>query len=160
MKPILAISAAFVAAVSGTPAEAGQATAVMQVRATVVESCSASADPLDFALETATGAKADGQASVKLSCTGPAAYEIGLDMGQNGARRMIDPISGAALAYEIYSDPTRSIRWGNAVGIDTVAGTANIDGKAVLTAYGTIVASAEQTIAGTYSDTVVVTVNF
>lgn len=160
MKPLLALPAVFVAAVSGVPAWAGQADAIMQVRATVVESCSASAHPLEFTLDTAPGARAQGQAAVELSCNGPTAYEIALDTGQNGARQMVDPVSGRMLAYEIYSDAARTVRWGNALGVDTVAGMADLDGKAVLTAYGATLASAERTVSGTYSDAVVVTVNF
>ena len=160
MKLILALLAAFVAAALGTPAEAGQATAVMQVRAVVVESCSVSADTLDFALDTSPGARAQGQASVELSCNGPAAYEVALDSGQNGARQMVDPASGKALPYEIYADAGRSTRWGDTLGSDTVAGTAGADGYARLTAYGATLASADTLSAGIYSDAVVVTVNF
>jgi spore coat protein U-like protein len=160
MKLILALLAAFVATALAAPAEAGQATAVMQVRATVVESCSVTADTLDFALDTTPGARANGQAQVALSCNGPAAYEIALDAGQNGAREMVDPASGTRLPYEIYSDPARTQRWGNALGVDTVAGTAGEDGAAELTAYGATLASADTLVAGTYADAVVVTVNF
>lgn len=160
MKINLALLAAFVATALAAPAEAGQATAVMQVRATVVESCSVSADMMDFALDNAPGARAEGQAAVALSCNGPAAYEIALDAGQNGAREMVDPATGESLAYEIYSDAARTTRWGDALGVDTVAGTAGDDGTAQLTAYGATLAKAEGLAAGTYADSVVVTVNF
>ncbi|QYJ07384.1 Csu type fimbrial protein [Qipengyuania flava] len=160
MKLILTLLALFVATALGTSAEAGQATAVMQVRATVVESCSVSADTMDFALDTAPGARAEGQAGVALSCNGPAAYEIALDAGQSGAREMVDPATGQSLAYEIYSDAARTTRWGDALGVDTVAGTAGDDGTAQLTAYGATLANADGLAAGTYADAVVVTVNF
>ncbi|MBX7482163.1 Csu type fimbrial protein [Qipengyuania qiaonensis] len=160
MKLTIVLPATIVAAALGTPALAGQANAVMQVRAEVVESCSASAGHLEFALDAADGAKALGQAAVVLSCDGPAAYEIALDAGQNGVRRMVDPASGATLAYEIYSDAARSLRWGNTRGSDTVAGMADADGKAVLTAYGATLGGGERLPAGTYADAVVVTVDF
>ena len=160
MKPIFAFSAAITAMTLCTPAEARQAEAVLHVSAVVEESCSASADPLDFVLDTTVGASAHGQASIDLSCSGPTAFEIALDTGQNGARRMLDSASGQTLAYEIYSDAARNVRWGNASGVDTVAGAADANGKATLTAYGSTFANVERVAAGTYSDAVAVTVNF
>lgn len=163
MSRSLAFLVAAAAGATTGPAVAGQATAVMEVRATVVESCSVTADVLDFALDTAPGARAQGQASVALSCNGPAAYEIALDAGRNsrsGERQMLDPESGATLAYEIYSDAARTMRWGNATGVDTLAGTADDDGRAVLTAYGVTLTDGNSLAAGTYADAVVVTVNF
>ena len=153
----LASAAILVAAPAAT---AGQSTATLQVRAVVTESCSVSADTLDFTLDTSPGARAQSQASVDLSCNGPAAYEVALDAGQNGARRMIDPASGKALPYEIYADAARTPRGGDTLGSNTVAGTAGADGKASLTAYGATLASADRLSAGIYSDAVVVTVNF
>ena len=160
MKPIFAFSAAITAMTLCTPAEARQAEAVLHVSAVVEESCSVNANPLDFALDTTAGARAHGQASIDLSCSGPTVFEIALDTGQNGARRMLDSASGQTLAYEIYSDAARSVRWGNASGVDTVAGAADANGKATLTAYGSTFANVERVAAGTYSDAVAVTVNF
>lgn len=163
MSRSLAFLAALPAVALAGPAVAGQASAVLEVRAVVVESCSVTADTLDFALDTAPGARAQGQASVALSCNGPAAYEVALDSGRNGSggvRQMVDPESGRALAYEIYSDAARTARWGNVLGVDTLAGTADADGRAVLTAYGVTLTDGSSLAAGSYADAVVVTVNF
>ncbi|MGI8944470.1 MAG: Csu type fimbrial protein [Qipengyuania sp.] len=146
-----------------SPALAGQASGTMSVSAVVIDNCSVSASPMAFQLGNAPGSSATAQSSVALECNSPMAYEVALDAGRNpdGAhRRMADPGTGALLTYEIYSDPSHSSRWGDRYGVDTVAGTLETDGRAILVAYGAIDPAATRLTPGTYTDTVVVTVAF
>lgn len=149
--------------VQAVPAHAETAGATMAVSATVVETCSVAASPLSFRLANTPGLDAQAQSTIALNCNSATGFEIALDPGGNaagGVRRMVESESGAALAYEIYSDAARSIPWGDDAGVDTVAGAAGPGRGVVFTAYGSIVPSMAQLAPGRYTDTVVVTVNF
>ena len=159
MKAKFALVLSLAVFATATPAFAGETSAIMRVTATVTESCNVSSGALDFQLDNSPRAQAMAQTSVTLRCNRDTPYEVALDGGTNGDRRMVDPVSGDTLAYEIYSDPSRTIRWGNTYGVDTVSGTADAAGEAVHNAYA--VATTDRRIAaGNYADAVVVTVNF
>lgn len=157
-----AVIAAFGSIASPT-VQAQQSTGVMDVSATVTESCSVMASPMTFQFGNAPGSTANAQASVVLECTGQTAYDVALDSGANAvgeSRRMTDADSGHTLIYEIYSDPARNSRWGDKTGIDTVSGIANSQGSAGHVAYGAIAPTDGKIPAGAYTDAIVVTVNF
>ena len=160
------VSVAYIAAIGliGSPTvQAQQSTGVMEVSATVTESCSVTASPMTFQLRNKPGSTATAQASVALECTGQTAYDVALDSGANAlgeSRRMADANSGRTLGYEIYSDSARSSRWGDRTGMDTVSGIADSDGRAEHMAYGAIAPTDGKLSAGTYTDAIVVTVNF
>lgn len=149
--------------VQAVSAQAETTSATMAISATVVETCSVAASPLSFRLANTPGLSATAQSTIALSCNSATGFEIALDPGANAAgdiRHMVDMASGAALEYEIYSDAARSSPWGNNAGVDTVAGAAEAGRDVVLTAYGSIVPSMVELAPGTYTDTIVVTVNF
>ena len=160
-----AIMSAFAAvgSVAVPAAHSQQSSAVMEVTATVTDSCSVSASPMRFRMEKAAGSADFAQASVNLECNGAVAYQIALDEGSNARdhkRRMVDPDIGSALMYDIYSDPAHSARWGSRIGINTVSAQLDHAGTASHTAYGAIAAIDTESPAGTFADSVVVTLSF
>jgi spore coat protein U-like protein len=67
--------------------------------------------------------------------------------------------NGAALVnYRLYRDAGRTQNWGNSIGTDTLAGTGNGAAQAI-TVYGRVPAQSTPA-AGTYTDTVAVTVTY
>lgn len=160
----LIMLAAGAAALSASPAFAATDTDDMLVTATVIDSCTVTASPMAFTgLNTLGTANIDSSAAITLACTPNAAYDVSLDLGTNaGAGTQRELVNGAdstqRIPYNLYSDSARTSAWGTATG-ETVAGTAN-GGVASLTAYGRIPATAAAVTAGSYSDSVTVTVTF
>lgn len=154
--------AALAAASASAPARAGEASAAMPVSLSVSEGCSIAATPMEFAMASASGASARSQATVALACSPHTTYEIAIDRGDNprgGKRRMANSKTGSTIAYEVYRDAARTLRWGDNFGSDTVGGRVEGGGPVVHIAYGEV-APGERIAAGAYADTLVVTVSF
>jgi len=162
-KIILAVAG--VAAFAATPALAQSATNTMPVSVAVINSCTVSATALDFGSPTAIGgANIDATATLTLSCTTGAAYDVSMNLGTHavaGQRYMAGAaVPANTVPYNVYSNSARTTAWGNTSGTDTVAGTATSGLPFTLTAYGRIPSTASSVGADVYSDTVTVTVNF
>jgi len=98
---------------------------------------------------------------LNVQCSNTTPYQVGLSAGQhsNGdmnARKMVK--GTGAVSYQLYRDATRTQVWGNTVGTNTVAGTGNGNVQP-LTVYGSVPPQTTQS-AGTYNDTVIVTVTY
>jgi spore coat protein U-like protein len=141
-------------------AVAATVTTTFGVTATVQATCLVSATPLAFG--TYTGAVATSTSAVSVTCTNTTSYNVGLSAGlATGAsvttRQMTGPAS-ALLGYALFSDPARTVNWGNTIGTDTVTGTGNGVAQAI-TVYGQ--ATAGQFVApGAYTDTITATVTY
>ncbi|WP_144095905.1 spore coat U domain-containing protein [Croceicoccus sediminis] len=163
MKTILKIGGV-AAALIAAPAYAGTADTTMPVTAEVLDACTVSATPMAFGTIPVLGSQdIDAQATVSLLCTVGASYDVAMDVGLNssgGGQRYLGNSGGAAdvIPYDIYTDSARSAVWGNTVG-NTVGGVATT-GIVDITAYGRIPVSATPVVAGSYEDTVTVTVTF
>lgn len=146
------------------PAHASTATGQMPVSAQVLENCSVVSTPMAFGSITDVGANdVETKATITLACTANATFEIQLDDGTNpdaGQRRMANVGATEFLPYEIYKDSGHSSRWGNTLGSDTVTGSASALGAASVIAYGRIAQGVGKVSAGSYTDTVTITVNF
>jgi spore coat protein U domain-containing protein, fimbrial subunit CupE1/2/3/6 len=159
----LAIIAALL--LSATQVEAATATASLTVSATVSVNCTVTTGTLAFGAYDPIAANAsanlDGSGTFTVACTkGASGVTIDLGQGSNysGGRRMVS--SGNFLPYEVYSNSGRTTVWGSTSGGATVAVSPPASSAAVTyTVYGRI-AAAQDAAAGTYSDTVVATVNF
>ena len=147
------------------PATASYGTANLSVTATVTTNCTISTTPVAFGSYDPVVANAtadlDAAGSVVVACTKGATATVGLALGANGSgatRRMKD--TGANyLAYELYQDSSRSTVWGNSGSALLSPGAAPSRVARTFPVYGRI--GANQDIpAGSYSDTVVATVNF
>ncbi|HEU4664846.1 MAG TPA: spore coat U domain-containing protein [Dokdonella sp.] len=130
------------------------------VTASVAKQCSVTATPLDFGTVGLLLSNTLGTSTIGVQCSSGSAWNVGLDDGSNGTsittRKMA---SGANLVgYQLYSNAARTTVWGNTVGSNTVAGTGN-GSVQNLTVYGSVPAQATPA-AGTYSDTITVTVTY
>lgn len=104
---------------------------------------------------TATG-------TIGVQCTNTTPYNIGLGAGSGAgatvvARKMTAG-TGATIHYELYRDTARTLVWGDTVNSNTMAGT----GTGVvqtLTVFGRVPVQTTPA-AGTYADTVTVTVTY
>jgi spore coat protein U-like protein len=129
------------------------------VTATVTSQCSVSASTLDFGSVGLLLANTDGTSSVSVQCASGVAYQVGLDNGQHATgttRRMQGP--GGLVTYELYRNSTRTQRWGSTLNTDTVTGSGN-GGSQTLTVYGRVPNQTTPS-AGTYNDTITVTVTY
>ena len=102
------------------------------------------------------GPTVDGVGTVNVSCDVPVNFAVGLSAG-NGTfedRRML---SGAAqLRYNVYTNASRSVIWADGIaGSSVSANGTNVD----LTMYGQI-AAGQNAPAGTYIDSLVITVSY
>jgi spore coat protein U-like protein len=126
---------------------------------TIPPACTISANPMSFG--SYSGAVVNATATLSVKCTNTTPYNVGLSAGAStGAtvttRKMTGP-GGALLNYSLYSNSTRTTNWGNTAG-SWVGGTG--DGAAqTLTVYGQVPANQSPT-AGSYTDTIIATVNY
>lgn len=131
------------------------------VSATVDKRCNVSASALDFGTTGLLTAATPGTSTIGVQCSAGAAYTVGLDAGLNGggninARRMV--LGTGAVGYQLYSNATRTTVWGNTTGSNTVAGSGT-GATQNYTVYGLVPAQTTPA-AGTYQDTITVTVTY
>jgi spore coat protein U-like protein len=164
-KSLRTVSAALViAGMSASSLLAASATANLSVSATVANNCTISSNAISFGsydpIVAQATANLDAAGSVVITCTKGATTTIGLDTGANasaGARRLAS--SGSFLTYDLFQDSGRSTVWSN-----TGAGLLSVvaaPSKAARTypVYARM-AGGQDVPAGTYTDTIVATVNF
>lgn len=161
----LALAFAALGAVVSTPALAATATNTMPVSVNVINSCTVAATPMSFGAPTAIGsANIDTTSTITLTCTNGAVYDVALDNGLNSASGQRYMSNGAAtpvkVPYNVSSVSAGGANWGSTTGTNTVSGSAGTSGLVTLTAYGRIPSSATSVGAGSYTDTVTVTVTF
>ncbi len=133
------------------------------VLATVIKKCTVSASPLNFGtgiglLTTAI----DASTTLGVQCSVGTAYNVGLDAGQNGggninARKM--KLGANTVGYQLYRDLARTQIWGDTIGSNTATGIGNGTTSQSLTVYGRVPVQTTPP-AGTYSDTIIVTVTY
>lgn len=101
----------------------------------------------------------DQTTNIGLVCTGRTPWQIGLNNGLHASgnvRRMANG-SGQFVPYELYRDSGRSLRWGNTLNNDTLAGTGSGASQS-LTVYGRV--APQTATVGSYSDTITVLVTY
>jgi spore coat protein U-like protein len=149
-------------ALAGPAAEAAVATGTFTSTITLQASCQVvSTNSLAFGTQNLLSANVDVQANFTVQCTNSTPYNIGLNAGSTAGGTVATRLmtSGAAtVQYRMYSDAARTVNWGNTPATDTVSGTGNGSAQ-VLTVYGRVPAQATPA-AGSYSDTVTVTINY
>jgi spore coat protein U-like protein len=170
-----ALGALVLMVIAVSPALAGSATANVSVSANINNVCTISTGALAFGaydpIVTNSSTPLDGSGTVTVTCTKGAATTLGLGLGANAAgsvRKMKDGGTNL-LTYELYQPPSTTPAaacsfasptvWGNsgaglftpAAAPDKNARTYNICGQ---------VASGQDLPFGSYTDTVVATVNF
>jgi spore coat protein U-like protein len=152
-------------AFASQPVAAASATANLGVSASVSNNCTISTAALGFGSYDPVVAHAstnlDGNGTVTVACTKGASATIGLGLGSNASgstRRMTDGSSNF-LTYELYQDSGYATVWGNSGAGLLSPAAAPSKAARNFTVYGRV-ASNQDVPAGSYSDTVVATVNF
>jgi spore coat protein U-like protein len=127
--------------------------------------CTVSSVGVNFgAYNPRSGTNLDGISSVVVDCDKKASgVVISLSTGGSGSyaqRRMIKGTS--SLNYNLYVNSARSILWGDGTGVTSTSTIANIakNGSVATTLYGRIPSGQTSVTAGTYGDTVSVTITF
>jgi len=149
----------------GTSVSAATATANLGVSATVTNNCTISTSALAFGSYDPVVANAstdlDGTGTVTVACTKGVSATVGLGLGSNasGSTRRMNDGSGNFLTYELYQDSGHTTVWGNAGAGLLSPAAAPSKAARNFTVYGQVVSNQDAT-AGSYSDTVVATVNF
>ena len=156
---------ALILAVFGTPVSAATATANLGVSATVTNNCTISTTALAFGSYDPVVANAstnlDGTGTVSVACTKGTTATVGLGLGSNasGSTRRMSDGTGNFLTYELYQDVSHSTVWGTAGAGLLSPAAAPSKAARNFTVFGQV-ASNQDVAAGSYSDTVVATVNF
>lgn len=134
-------------------------TSYFTLTVTIQPACSISANALSFG--NYSGAVTRATTTLSVTCTDTTPYDVGLSAGTTtGAtvtNRMMTGPGGATLNYSLYSNSGYSTNWGNSTG-SWVAGTGT-GAAQTLTVYGQIPAN-QRTDSGTYTDTIIATVNY
>ena len=161
MKYLLLTATVAAAGLAFNTAQAAAVTANMPVTITIQNACEITLAPttLDFGTHGVLSANIDSSSVLTVTCTTGADYDIGLNGGASGninARTMTNGTD--FVGYQLYTEAGRTNVWGNTVGTDTLAavGTGTVQQFAV---YGRVPPQTTPP-AGTYTDTVAVTVTY
>jgi len=162
---IRTISSLLLASIIAAPAFAATATSSLNVTASVGPVCSISTLPVAFGAYDPVGTNAsanlNGTGTVTVACTKGASASV--DLGNGGSflassRRMS---SGTDfLSYALYKDSAQQQPWGSGVtGGTTASYVAANKNSASLTVYGAV-GSGQDVSVGSYSDSIVATINY
>jgi len=128
--------------------------------ATVLSNCTVAADNINFGSQGLLTANIDQTGNVLVTCTAGTTYNVGLDGGNQNAgptgRAMA--LGANRIAYGLYRDAARSQVWGTTIGTNTAGGTGT--GSAQNVSVYARVPPQVTPPAGTYNDTIVVTVTY
>jgi spore coat protein U-like protein len=154
-----------IAAESRLIGQASNASAELTVSASVSKNCTITTAPVNFGAYDPVAANAtaplDAIGTVTITCTKGAPAKVGLNAGSNaeGTTRRMAGGTAAYLTYELYQDTARAIVWGNT--LDTALDVPAAPNRTPrdFPVYGRIAGAQDATV-GSYTDTVVATVNF
>ncbi|HWT13601.1 MAG TPA: spore coat U domain-containing protein [Allosphingosinicella sp.] len=136
------------------------ATGSAPINGSVSPTCSVSAGTLAFGTYVSSAARL-GTATVTVNCSNGAPYQVSLAAGQNPSgttRRMAGP-GGSYLSYQLYSNSGRTLAWGDGTALGARVNGTGSGGAQSRTVYGRIPAG-QSANAGSYSDSVIVTVEY
>lgn len=179
MKRSVTFLIAILAVVLAVPAFAGTNTSNVTVTATVAQVCGITNGAVAFGaydpIVANNASPLNATGTLTVTCTkGATGVWVGLGVGSYAAfatapstRAMKEAASANYLSYELYKDAARTLVWGNATATAgsgtgqtvTFSAGAGLTNPASLTIYGQVPA-AQNVATGSYSDTVVATVNF
>jgi spore coat protein U-like protein len=151
-------------ALSATPfAQAATTTANFTSRIVISSACTVSATNMDFATQGTLANAIDMTSIINVTCTNLTPYAVAINQGSMGtgvSNRKMKITAGSleAVSYSLYRNSGRTLNWGETNGIDTVSGV----GAGVaqpLIVYGRVPSQASVS-AGTYTDTLTVTLTY
>jgi len=147
-----------------TAASADTASSTLDVSATVTANCTVSTSALSFGnVNTISGSNVDATGGIAVTCTNGTAWAASAGVGSGtgasfAARRMS---SGASLlSYNLYTDSARSSVWGDGSGSTATIGNTGTGSAQNVTIYGRVGSGQTSVPAGSYGDTVSVTVTY
>jgi len=151
-------------------ANAATSTATLTVQITITAACNINASTLDFGSNAGTALLAgnlNSSTTVSVTCTNGSPYSIGMDNGANalgGQRRMINGAN--FISYNLYTDAGHANPWTTASSSTTCTttnscalGTGNGAAQST-TIYGVVPSVAVAPAAGSYTDSVTMTVTY
>ena len=144
--------------------QAATKTTTFQVTATVTSACIVSATDLAFGVYDPSATANDKTSTVTVTCTLATPYDIGLNAGSAAGatvttRKMKEAVLTDLINYSLFSDASRTVNWGQTVSTDTVHVASALGTPEVHTVYGRI-AIGQYVTAGSYADTINVTVTY
>lgn len=167
MKTRMKLLIALMAGGAAMTVNAGTLTDNLEVTAQILGTCSAlTAGSVAFGTyDTAETDPTDATGTITVTCTLGTLYKIALGDGtsySSGTRHMTGTYSAGSLAYDLYQDASRSVKWGDGDPDPLKPATlwiVSTGGDTEHTVYGRI--PAEQALGpDEYADTVVVTLTY
>lgn len=162
---IFTLSAAAVVAFAASPAIAADATSNLSATATVTSNCAVTTTAVAFGNANVTlNANVDGTGGISVTCTNGTAWTAKANLGSGtGASITTRKMTSGAnlLDYTLYTDTGRLTIWGDGtVGNgSTITGTGSGNAQDT-TIYGRVPSGQTTKPAGSYADTVTVTVSY
>ncbi len=152
-------------AIAAFPAAAATTTSSLAVDATVTANCSVSTTAVSFgSVNVLSGTNADATGGLSVTCTSGTAWSASADAGAGtGATLATRKMASGAnlLNYALYTDSARTTVWGDAATTATVKYSGTGTGAAQAnTIYGRVASGQTSVPAGSYADTVTVTVTY
>lgn len=135
-------------------------TATLSVTGPVSATCSISAAAMSFPSYSAT-ATVTATSNLSINCSNGASYQVSLGSGQNvsgSTRRMVGP-STNYLTYQLHRDSARTLLWGDGTALGTKHSGTGTGSAQTVPVYGRI-QSGQYRAVGSYSDSVVVTIEY
>lgn len=124
---------------------------------TMAAGCTASSAGVAFgSYDTLSDAPLDGAGTISINCDVSTSFTVALSSGSGSSEERQMAAGTSQLSYNLYTDATRVVVWGDGVSGSTVSAT----GDAVnLTVYGRV-PPLQNVVADVYSDTITITVSF
>jgi len=128
--------------------------------ASVLANCNVVAQDINFGTQGILQTNVDAAAQLTVSCTPGTNYDVGLDGGQTNASpsARLMALGAQTITYGLFRDAIRTLVWGNTIGTNTATGTGN-GAAQIFSVYGRVPPQTTPS-AGTYRDTIVVTITF
>jgi spore coat protein U-like protein len=149
--------------VTAAPANAATTSNNLGVSATVRANCTLSTSPVAFGtLDVTSGTNTDATGGISVVCTKGTAWSASANGGSSaGATPITRKMASGAdlLNYDLYTNSTRTTIWGDGVAGSTITGTGTGIAQAS-TIYGRVPLGQTTVPAGSYADTVAVTVTY
>jgi spore coat protein U-like protein len=161
---LCAASGAVFAIAAPAPALAGTQTTTMSVSATVTANCTVSATPIAFgSVNTLSGSNVDANGTVTVSCTNGSPWTLSANAGGgSGATMAVRRMTAGAntLNYTIHTTAGHGTVWGDGTASTATLGNTGTGAAQTVTVYGRVFSGQTGVPAGSYSDTVNVTVTY
>lgn len=162
---LAAVAAVVAASAVASPAFAATTTSSLSASATVTANCTASTTAVAFgSVNVISGSNVDGTGGLSVTCTSGTAWAASANAGSGtgaslATRKMANGTN--MLNYVLYTDSARTTVWGDGVGgtTATISGTGSGAAQAS-TIYARVPSGQTSLPAGSYADTVTVTVTY